>query len=126
MGTNYARGWRRIGIVVSIIWFIVFGLYVWGDSARQNGEFYQSQLGLCYSMEDDDIRMHGQLSPAGQERDQKCRADAQKFFFSQIDKQRENIPILIGVDLATIAVGWALVWFVVFVVRWVRRGFASA
>lgn len=30
---------------------------------------------------------------------------------------------VIGEDLATIAVGWAIVWFGVLIARWIARGF---
>lgn len=135
MDTNHARGWRRIGIVVSVIWFIAFGCYVWTDSTRSNGEFYSFQLRMCSAALD--IRNQSlQYARTPEERDQgsshneaeyeKCETDAKTLFFSGTDQLYRGIPLLLGVDLAIIAVGWALVWFVVFVVRWVRRGFASA
>jgi hypothetical protein len=39
-----------------------------------------------------------------------------------------GIPILLGLlglDLATVIAGWAIVWCVVFVVRWIIQGFAT-
>ena len=30
--SNTARGWRRIGIVLSVIWFLGFGVYSWGQA----------------------------------------------------------------------------------------------
>jgi hypothetical protein len=135
MGTNHARGWRRIGIVVSVIWFIAFGGYVWSDSTRHNVDFYEFQLRMCNAIwEVANESLQSARTP--EERDkrssenrakyEKCNADAKTLFFSQADQLYRSIPILLGVDLATIAVGWALVWFVVFIARWIRRGFASA
>jgi hypothetical protein len=36
IGTRQARGWRRIGIVVSVVWFIAFGGYVLFDSGQRH------------------------------------------------------------------------------------------
>jgi hypothetical protein len=35
------------------------------------------------------------------------------------------LPVVIGVDLVTIILGWLIVWGCVAVGRWVYRGFAS-
>jgi hypothetical protein len=131
--TNRARGWRRIGIVVSVVWFIAFAAYVWSDSNLRNGDFYSSQLRMCYTILDV-ANESLQYARTPEERDkrssenrakyEKCNADAKALFFSEADQLYKGIPIILGVDLATIAIGWALVWFVVFVVRWIRRGFA--
>jgi hypothetical protein len=123
---NRVRGWRRIGIVVSVVWFIGFGGYVWSDSTRRNGDFYSSQLGMCKLILDTDNESRLRTPDENWAKYEKCRADAEKLFFFEADQLYKGIPIILGVDLATIAIGWALVWFVVFVVRWIRRGFASA
>jgi hypothetical protein len=44
------NGSQRIGIVLSIIGFIGFGLYFWNDAVKTNGEYYKQGLNLCYDM----------------------------------------------------------------------------
>jgi hypothetical protein len=138
MNTNHARGWRRIGIVASVIWFIAFGAYLWRDGNQRHADSYTSSREMC-SLELDTLNksLGPRLgNPNLKEYDrkfaenlanfEKCNAYTDKVFLSQADEFFKNIPILLGVDLATIAIGWALVWFVVVVVRWVRRGFTPA
>ena len=41
------NGWQRIGIVLSVIWFLGFGGYVWIWDNRTKSEFYGWQLKMC-------------------------------------------------------------------------------
>ncbi len=109
MGTNHVMGWRRIGIVMSVIWFIAFGGYQWTSSVQHNGDVYRSQLGKCKEILDADWTKY-----------EKCRAAAE----NESDQLYKGIPILLFLDLLTIAIGWALAWNVVLVVRW-SRDFAA-
>ena len=110
---NHGRGWRRIGIILSVLWFIGFGLFVWSYEVRQNTTWYSSSLSLCFAMSNETDR-------------RTCQADISKVFADQFDQNVKAIPLLVGVDVATIAVGWLLVWSIILLVRWVSRGFASA
>jgi hypothetical protein len=51
MAINRGRGWRRIGIVLSVIWFIGFGGYVWTSEVRHISDYYEFQLKMCYATE---------------------------------------------------------------------------
>ncbi len=97
------------------------------------GAFHRQQLEGCYSIlnaENESL----QYIPKPEDRDkrqsanwakyQKCQTAAGDFFTRQFDEQKAAIPLLVGIDLATILVGWLLAWFVVVIVRWIGRGLA--
>jgi len=44
------RGWKRIGIVVSVLWFFGFGLWMWSSEISRIGNFYRWQLEGCSSL----------------------------------------------------------------------------
>jgi hypothetical protein len=41
------NGWQRIGVLLSIIWFIGFAAYVWYGDRKHKSDFYLSSLGFC-------------------------------------------------------------------------------
>jgi hypothetical protein len=111
------------------------GLYIWMDGAHEINKFYSYQLRMCFAIEDsaNDSLQYIQ-DPAQRERratenkaqEKKCAADAAELFHKEFDEQYRALPVLLGVDVFSVAVGWLLIWFVVGVVKWVRRGFVSA
>jgi hypothetical protein len=107
---NTARGWYRIGIVLSVIWFVAFGAYIWSDSVRHNADFYKASLGVCFDIQD-------------AAKSKICRDEAQKLFYREADELYAGIPIIATIDLATVILGWLVVWICISVIRWVRRGF---
>jgi hypothetical protein len=54
-----------------------------------------------------------------------CQTDAGITWKSTRPGNGLILAVLVGVDLATIALGWLVVWLGVTIVRWVQRGFAS-
>src|SRR5947209_919680 len=45
------RGWRRIGVVLSVLWFVGFGGWLWTNEMGGHSEFYKFQLQNCYTIE---------------------------------------------------------------------------
>jgi hypothetical protein len=129
-----AKGWRRIGIVLSVIWFIVFGGYLWTSANTHISDFYKWRLNVCYDIwttanESLPYAKPGEADVKYKDTSTKleqCTKEASDFFMQQAKGNEDGIPLLIGVDLATVVVGWLIVWFVVVIVRWIGRGFASA
>lgn len=130
---NRARGWRRIGIVLSTIWFLGFGMFLWSNEVQRIGDVYSWQYKMCYAGEN--IRNESlQYAKDDQEREKRrsendaetkeCKAQALAFHHSQWDKTRNAVWILFAVDSASVLLGWLVVWFIVLVVRWIQRGFA--
>ena len=129
------RGWRRIGIVLSVIWFITFGPYLWSLEFGRQNDFYRSKLEMCdrilrvdtdaveYIYKPDE-REKRRL--ANWKKHEDCRDKASAFFSAGFDELRQKgILIVLAVDVATILVGWLVVWGLVFTVRRIGRGFAQ-
>ena len=110
---------------MSVIWFIAFGGYQWTVSAQHNGDFYRSQLGKCKQNLDTDNGLQTKNVDEDRAKYENCLAHAEEAFLYTADQLYKGIPILLLLDLLTIAIGWALVWNVVLVVRW-SRGFAAS
>jgi hypothetical protein len=126
-------GWQRIGIVVSVIWFVGFAGYVWIDSNRHSDDFHISQLKLCGDIWDTEMERAFQSKndadkdrklAAAHEKHKQCKDDATALFFRSAEGNREAIPLLLAIDLGTVVAGWLIVWFLVSVAKWIRRGFA--
>ena len=132
---NRMRGWKRIGIVVSVLWFFGFGLWMWSSEISRIGNFYRWQLEGCSSLLH--IQMKGLDAVTNAEvrerrlaeylaKEKACQAKAAELHREQSDGLfGKGIAILLAIDLGVIVFGWLVVWLVVSVVRWVRRGFAE-
>src|SRR6187397_2537835 len=47
MNIKSPKGWRRVGIVVSVIWFLGFGFYVWNHELESHSDFYMFETRNC-------------------------------------------------------------------------------
>src|SRR5437016_6346166 len=121
MGTGRTRGWRRIGIVLSVLWFIGFGGWIRISGVQHISDFYSWQLKMCYAiLGTDNESLQYIKNPDDREKRQaensakhkRCEEQASAFFMQQADQNYNGIPILLGIDLATVALGWLVVWFV--------------
>jgi hypothetical protein len=96
------NGWRRIGIVFSVLWAIVFGL--WG---AENIVANEGELERCLV-----------LQPANSD-EVNCR----QLYAPQIIKTKY---ITLAVALTPIPIAWLLIYIVIRTIRWIRRGFQPA
>jgi hypothetical protein len=126
------KGWRRIGAVLSVLWFVGFGGWIWHTSVNNNVEFYEWQLRNCNTLSgmrrepiqwDDPQR--DQKYARIEEQDKACTDKASAFFGQQMDtlKSHSHIWVLVAVDAGLLALFWLLAWIVVCVGRWVAAGF---
>lgn len=98
------NGWQRIGIVLSVVWAIGALVYVWQDHTARSAT-HQKLYYKCMFAPDGDTS----LCDA---RDQALRSAS----------RRVTVDLLTW-SLAPIPIAWLLVWGLVALVRWVRRGF---
>jgi hypothetical protein len=119
------RGWRRIGIVLSVFWFVWFFFWL-----RQNTiEEAWTKSGISYCSRSAEIRREGVgsfLDPQYQKKveaidreEKECRDKAVAHFTSVVAPDW-----LVAVsDAISLAFLWLLGWIVVRVGRWVAAGF---
>ena len=127
--------WRRIGIAVSIVWFIGFAWFLW--PTEDEGEFYNEQLRLCKTMWHADKGQSGAIDK-GQDKRQahdwseyvKCKSRAATLADRHRAAEKRDKRFLLGVDYLIVVFGWFVVWGVISLVwsvtginRWIRRRF---
>lgn len=123
MPTNRGRGWRRIGIVLSVLWFVGFPLYqLFSDHSRNLG-LYEAQTAACrHALMEDRLSGEEQLSS----RYRKCLDDANLLLRMADDGLlTTGLPLFAFFGSVMIFLAWLIVWGLVAVVRWVNRGFAA-
>ena len=102
MSGRRLHGWARIGIVLSIVWAIMGGIWALNllfGPVYQNYATYQTLISA---------------SPS----------DCQQLFQTQLaDARGRRITAVAIVGLGPIPVAWMLVYGLVALVRWIRRGF---
>ncbi len=130
----HLSGWQRIGVILSALWFVGFGVFMFEHEMSGHSTFWDWQLDICVKIAEmqreplqpthptDYARRDAQI-----QRDLKnCSDRASDFFTEQSGKLWSNIWVLLLVDAATIVLAWMLAWIVVSLVRWVSRGFQKA
>jgi hypothetical protein len=123
-------GWQRIGVILSVLWFVGFGVFMWVHETNSYNDFFMWRLGNCYKIAEMRREPLTLNDPAYASRDAQierdlkdCRERASAFFTKQVGDFWSSLWILPLVDIASIALAWLLVWIVVSLVRWVSRGF---
>jgi putative IMPACT (imprinted ancient) family translation regulator len=49
---NQVRFWRRLGVVLSVLWFLVFGGWMWVSNVNSVNESYGNALQHCVDLAD--------------------------------------------------------------------------
>jgi hypothetical protein len=122
-------GWQRIGVILSVLWFVGFGVFMFEDEISRLSDSHVRQLGNCNKIAEferqwflrRDDPAYATKDAEVQRKLDKCRDDVSAYFMKQ--DPLSNLWILLLIDLASIALAWLLVWIVVSLVRWVSRGF---
>ena len=98
--------WQRIGIVLSMLWAVVAGL--WGNhiAIQEGGAIPIAHYKLCISQPDYD--------------DDQCSATFDEEYAVGVG---DHWAFAAMAGLAPIPVAWLLVYIVVWTARWIRRGF---
>jgi len=102
------KGWRRLGVVLSVVWFLGAFLYLWIDQRDSTTKSAWMLYDYCTR---DNVEK-------GTKRD--CIAER--------DKQWSVMPQALetaGLAAAPIPIVWLLATIIYFVGRWVRAGFKT-
>jgi hypothetical protein len=101
------NGWQRIGILVSVIWMV--GAY-----------FYTMDR-----VQTDDIQMAANVDEAciaAKQQEQKvCDNEMYAEVIRALPREREEAAI---VALVPVPLSWSFVYLTLFLLRWIKRGFA--
>jgi hypothetical protein len=132
-GVRKLNGWQRIGIVVSIIWFIGFGAFIWNDQLRQDSESQANDAEVCRLILNANNESLPYIENQGERHKKEsanwaeyemCEKSSRVFFARQREVATSGIPLFLAIDLGTVLFGWLVVWMFVRITRWVTRGFA--
>jgi len=123
------RGWCWLGAVVSLLWLVGLGGWLWMSSAGDRDEWYAIQLQRCYSS--NDINRE-KLRLDNEQYDQKitdisreyyfCTERAKAIFDRQMDEIRFHIRNVMAVNAGMLVAIWLLVWIAIIVWRWIAAG----
>jgi hypothetical protein len=126
MSVMKMRGWRRLGVVLSVLWFIGFGW--WLRQADYDNAMKFAGYDMCsYAYERKRAREFSDLEQA-------LREDAQvnREFHDCLHRAGEDFVrlitpwwVIIVMDVLSIALMWLLAWIIVRVGRWVAVGFRT-
>ena len=123
--------WQRVAIVLSVLAFVGMGLYAWVFEARQRDHFYLLQLSMCNAtlqMENDLLRDIGKeedrdkRQAAVQAENESCKSEAPATLRKSFHASLERMPLFLATVLGLIVLAWLIEWFVVEIVRWIKRG----
>lgn len=104
-------GWKRLGIIFSIIWFIGFFSYGIISNTNQQEKYWESHIKYCYRIYDWNTQ---------KDEEKKCEDLVP---YPPVIWKRDDLALMSGIDLATIIIGWLFGWGIISICRWVVRGF---
>jgi hypothetical protein len=113
------RGWRRIGIVLSVFWFIGFGWWLRQDTYDSAWKISgYDRCGAIADMKRAPLWNNDDLARVNRE-EHECEEKAKARFL------RDVTPLwgVIVADALSLGALWLLAWIVVAVGRWVAAGF---
>jgi hypothetical protein len=124
------RGLRRLGIVLSALWFVGFGVWLWLTTTGAYMDVHQGQLQDCYNLY---RKEREQLWGYDPEFDQKaakinseykaCQEEATAHFDREVGKLFYSQGwFILAVDAGVLALVWLVAWISVSVWRWVAAG----
>jgi hypothetical protein len=105
------NGWQRIGIVASVVWAI--GAYV-----HELGSSYGGAVGVYSLIHEDCVE---RSSTSGMESRAQCDQELDK---SIAESSRSAREVAAFVAIVPIPLGWGFAYLLIFIVRWVKRGFS--
>src|SRR5262245_9785891 len=107
MAMNRGRGWRRIGIVLSVIWFIGFGGYLWVSEVNRIRDYFRLDLDQCnfaLNARTDALRPitkheeRQQLEAENSASYKQCNERASRFHLQEHSDLWSGLPLLVAFD----------------------------
>jgi hypothetical protein len=105
------NGWKRVGIVVSILWILAAGIYTHGFAEKRDSDIHNTFVQECLAPP----RMKEALYTD-------CIKGADDW---ALGAYRYEWIEAAGVAFVPVPLGWALVYLALLLARWTRRGFTK-
>lgn len=105
------NGWQRIGIIASVIWVIFAYVHTFSVEEESLGQLNANIHASCFESAHDDAAW------------KVCQDATMNQAMNDLHFERR---LATGVAVVPVPVAWGLVYFVLFLVRWVKRGFKGA
>ena len=119
-----ARGWRRVGIVLSVIWFLGFGAFLFvqpSDGAKAYARTYCDAHRMIDRYRDNNPHEWTAADIA------ECVSAAILKYDGERPRDLLNVAAgVLAADLLMIGLGWLIAWGCIAVGRWIHRGFTAA
>lgn len=110
------NGWKRIGVFVSVVWILVAWVHTFNSDNDIASKAISSNQVAC------DGNLAGKTGDAWKKGFDECNKQADEALKQAMVGAREDAAI---VALVPVPLGWGFAYLVLFLVRWVRRGFLS-
>ena len=108
------NGWKRIGIIASVVWILGAGLYTYDSQIENDSRSIASTHIEC------DSNLAGKTGDAWEKGFDECDKRADDSLALTITNARLAAAL---VALVPVPPGWGFAYLVLFLVRWVKHGF---
>jgi hypothetical protein len=108
------KGWKRIGIIASVVWILGAGIHTYDSEINSASEFIVSTHVAC------DSYLAGKTGDAWTIGFNECNKRADDSLALAISNARFAAAL---VAFVPVPLGWGFTYLVLFLVRWVKRGF---
>src|SRR6266478_22638 len=112
--TMKLNGWKRIGIVASVVWILGAGIYTYDSEIDRASGFITSTHVAC------DSNLGDKTGDAWTESFNECNKQADDSLALALTNARLEAAL---VAFAPVPLGWGFVYLILFLVRWIKRGF---
>jgi hypothetical protein len=150
-------GWKRIGIIASVVWFLGAGIFTYNGMEKYQREQFNAQFDLLWDKAADKARDKYLSEHPPEDLTKIYAANKQQTKTTEADQELERLasgtftPDLVvckdcvllkeqfltnhrrialeasaSVAFTTVALAWGLAYLILFLVRWVKRGFINA
>jgi len=119
LGTlNMARinGWKRIGIIASVVWILCAWVETYGSVINSATSLISTVNISC------DSHLAGKIGAAWDAGLNACDKEARDSLDEAITEARLTATV---VAFVPVPLGWGFVYLILFLIRWVKRGFVQ-
>lgn len=108
------NGWKRIGIIASVAWILGAGFRTY------TSEIDSASRAVSFTHVTCDANLAGKTGDAWTKGFDECNKQADELLNVDTSNARMDAA---GVAIFPVPLGWGLAYLILFLARWVRRGF---